>query len=52
MLLSHKGMKISQADLDACIGYLEATLDSFSLPAPERSGVLALIDTNRAAIVA
>jgi len=51
MLLSHKGMKISQADWDAFIGHLEATLDSFSLPDPERSDVLAFIDTTRADIV-
>jgi len=51
MLLSHKGMKISQADWDAFIGHLEATLDAFSLPDPERSDVLAFIDTTRADIV-
>ena len=51
MLLSHKGMKIGQADWDAFIGHLEATLDSFSLPDPERSDVLGFIDSTRADIV-
>jgi hemoglobin len=51
MLLSHKGMKISQSDWDAFIGHLEATLDSFSLPEQERSDVLGFIDSTRADIV-
>jgi hemoglobin len=51
MLLSHKGMKISQSDWDAFIGHLEATLDSFNLPEQERSDVLGFIDTTRADIV-
>jgi hemoglobin len=51
MLLSHKGMKISQADWDAFIGHLEATLDAFNLPEQERSDVLGFIDSTRADIV-
>jgi hemoglobin len=51
MLLSHKGMKISQADWDAFITHLKATLDSFSLPEQERSDVLGFIDSTRADIV-
>ena len=51
MLLSHKGMKISQSDWDAFIGHLEATLDAFSLPEQERSDVLGFIDSTRADIV-
>ena len=51
MLLSHKGMKISQSDWDAFIGHLEATLDTFNLPEQERSDVLGFIDTTRADIV-
>jgi hemoglobin len=51
MLLSHKGMKISQADWDAFIGHLEATLDSFNLGEPERGEVLAFIDSTREEIV-
>jgi hemoglobin len=51
MLLSHKGMKISQADWDAFIGHLEATLDAFNLPEQERNDVLGFIDSTRADIV-
>ena len=51
MLLSHKGMKISQSDWDAFIGHLEATLDAFNLPEQERSDVLGFIDSTRADIV-
>jgi hemoglobin len=51
MLLSHKGMKISQSDWDAFIGHLEATLDAFNLPEQERNDVLGFIDSTRADIV-
>jgi len=51
MLLSHKGMKISVADWDAFIGHLNATLDAFEVPEPERGEVLAFIDSTRTEIV-
>ncbi len=51
MLLSHKGMKISVADWDAFIGHLNATLDAFQVPEPERGEVLAFIDSTRTDIV-
>ncbi len=51
MLLSHKGMAISAADWDAFIGHLNATLDEFQVPEPERGQVLGFIDTTRADIV-
>lgn len=51
MLLSHKGMAISAGDWDAFIGHLNATLDEFQVPEPERSQVLGFIDTTRADIV-
>jgi hemoglobin len=51
MKLSHQGMKISQADWDAFIGHLEATLDAFNVPANERNDVLGFIDSTRADIV-
>ena len=50
MLLSHKGMAISAGDWDAFIGHLNATLDEFQVPEPERSQVLAFIDSTRADI--
>jgi hemoglobin len=51
MLLSHKGMAISVGDWDAFIGHLNATLDEFQVPEPERSQVLGFIDSTRADIV-
>jgi hemoglobin len=51
MKLSHTGMRISQADWTAFLGHLQATLDTFNVPAAERSDVLAFIDSTRADIV-
>jgi hemoglobin len=51
MLLSHKGMAISAGDWDAFIGHLNATLDEFQVPEPERSQVLSFIDSTRADII-
>lgn len=51
MASSHRGMGISTADWTAFIGHLEATLDSFSVPAAERDQVLSFIDSTRADIV-
>jgi len=51
MALSHRGMGISAEDWAAFIGHLEATLDSFSVPATERNQVLSFIDSTRADIV-
>ncbi|MDO9224510.1 MAG: group 1 truncated hemoglobin [Pseudomonadota bacterium] len=51
MKLSHKGMRISEADWTAFMGHLNATLDAFNLPARERGEVLAFIDSTKADIV-
>jgi hemoglobin len=51
MLVSHKGMRISDSDWTAFISHLEATLDHFEVPAPERAEVLAFIDSTRTDIV-
>lgn len=51
MATTHRGMGISQADWDAFIGHLEATLDAFSVPDTERAEVLAFIDSTREDIV-
>ena len=51
MKLSHEGMQISAADWASFIGHLEATLDAFSVPEPERGEVLAFIETTKADIV-
>jgi hemoglobin len=51
MKLSHKGMGISEADWQAFLGHLNATLDAFALPAGERRDVLGFIDSTKADIV-
>jgi hemoglobin len=51
MKLSHKGMRISEADWQAFLGHLNATLDAFALPAPERGEVLTFMESTKADIV-
>jgi hemoglobin len=51
MVLSHRGMKISEADWTAFIAHLNATLDAFKLPPAERADVVAFIQSTRAEIV-
>jgi hemoglobin len=51
MKLSHTGMQISASDWRSFIGHLEATLDSFSVPEPERGEVLGFIESTKADIV-
>ena len=51
MKLSHEGMGIDESDWRAFIGHLEATLDTFQIPAPERGQVLAFVGSTRSDIV-
>ena len=51
MKTSHKGMGINESDWRSFIGYLEATLDNFKVPAGERAAVLAFIDSTKRDIV-
>ena len=51
MKLSHRGMGISEADWQAFLGHLVATLDMFRLPEAERSAVLAFVESTKADIV-
>jgi hemoglobin len=51
MKLSHKGMRISATDWQAFVGHLNATLDTFKVPAQEREHVLAFIESTKADIV-
>lgn len=51
MLITHEGMRISDADWTAFIGHAEATLDHFAVPDPERGEVLAFIESTRIDIV-
>lgn len=51
MKLSHKGMKISEADWAAFLGHLNATLDAFQVPKTEREQVVGFIQSTKADIV-
>lgn len=51
MVLSHRGMKISERDWSAFIGHLNATLDAFNVPQAERADVVAFIQSTRTEIV-
>ncbi|MCL4790622.1 MAG: group 1 truncated hemoglobin [Gammaproteobacteria bacterium] len=51
MVLSHRGMKISERDWSAFIGHLNATLDAFKVPQAERADVVAFIQSTRTEIV-
>ncbi len=51
MKTAHKGMQISESDWQAFIGYLNATVDAFSVPQQERDELLAFIDSTKADIV-
>ncbi len=51
MKLSHKGMKISEADWASFLAHVHATLDHFKLPPAERGEVLGFIDSLKKDIV-
>ena len=51
MKTSHKGMDIDEGDWRAFMGHVEATLESFKVPAAERDAVLAFVDTTKRDIV-
>jgi len=51
MKTSHKGMRISQADWDALMKHVNATLDHFQVPAAERAAVVGFVESTKAEIV-
>ncbi len=51
MKISHKGMKISEGDWGALLAHLNATLDAFKVPQPERGEVVAFIQSTKTDIV-
>jgi hemoglobin len=51
MKTSHKGMNIDESDWRTFIGHVEATLDSFKVPAVERADVLAFVNSLKADIL-
>src|SRR5574337_1179628 len=46
----HKGMRISESDWSAFLGHLNATLDTFQVPQPERDEVIAFVQSTQADI--
>jgi hemoglobin len=51
MKISHKGMRISEDDWSALIAQLNATLDHFKVPAPEREAVVGFVQSTKGDIV-
>jgi hemoglobin len=51
MKVSHKGMKISEADWTAFFGHLNATLDAFKVPPTERGEVVGFVQSLKKDIV-
>ena len=51
MKVSHKGMKISEADWKAFLGHANATLDAFKVPPTERGEVVAFVQSLKKDIV-
>lgn len=51
MDVAHAGMKITNAQFDALVGHLVATLDKFKVPAAEKGELLALLGPMRSSIV-
>ncbi len=51
MKTAHQGMRISDSDWTTFLGHLNATLDHFAVPEPERAEVLAFIESTKGDIV-
>ncbi|THI90988.1 MAG: group 1 truncated hemoglobin [Nitrospira sp. CG24A] len=51
MKVSHKGMKISEADWTAFLGHANATFDAFKVPPTERAEVAAFVQSLKKDIV-
>lgn len=51
MLITHRGMGITDADWASFIAHLNATLDQFQVPETERKDVLGFVDSTRSEIV-
>ncbi len=51
MKITHKGMKISESDWSAFLGHLNATLEAFKVPQPERNEVIAFVQGTKSDIV-
>ncbi|WP_428940695.1 group I truncated hemoglobin [Fontivita pretiosa] len=47
----HRGLRITNAEFDAAIGDLKATLDKFKIPTEEQKELLAILESTRPQIV-
>jgi hemoglobin len=48
---AHQGMRINNAEFDAAVGDLKASLDNLAVPTPEQKELLAIIESTRPQIV-
>ena len=51
MLLTHRGMKISESDWDVFLGHASATLAKFKVPESEQRDVVAFVQSLKKDIV-
>lgn len=51
MLTSHRGMGVTPSDWEAFLRHLDATLNHFAVPEPQRGEVVAFVQSTRAEIV-
>ena len=51
MLTSHKGLRITEDDWATFLVHLNATLDEFKVPAPEKAAVVGFVQSTKADIV-
>jgi hemoglobin len=51
MKISHRGMHINEDDWSVFIGHVNATLEAFKVPKPERDDVVAFIESTKSDIV-
>src|SRR5512143_2638414 len=51
MKISHRGMRIDEADWTAFLGHLNATLEAFRVPRPERDEVVGFVQSTKPDIV-
>ena len=52
MKATHSGMGISNAEFDAAVGDLKASLDKLQIPNKEQKELLAIVESTRPQIVA
>ena len=51
MKTSHKGMGVNEDDWTVFLGHVNATLDEFKVPAPEKAAVIGFVQSLKADVV-